>query len=170
MPPTTARPGLQLEFPQSLGVHDDYAAAQKAVDHLSDRGFPVQNCLIVGTDLKQVERITGRMTYPRAAGAGAASGAWFGLFIGLLLGLFNGEGQWLPTVVSALFIGLFFGLVWGVIGYSLTGGRRDFTSVSQVVATRYEVLVEHKLLSQAQEALADLPGHREQQFNNPTGL
>ena len=44
-----ARP-LQLEFPQSLAVYDDYAAAQKAVDFLSDKEFPVQNCMIVGTD------------------------------------------------------------------------------------------------------------------------
>ena len=34
---------------------------------------------------------------------------------------------------------------------------RDFTSVSQVVATRYEVLVEHKLLGQAQELLQAMP-------------
>ena len=41
--------GLALEFPQSLAVYDDYAAAQKAVDFLSDNHFPVQNCMIVGT-------------------------------------------------------------------------------------------------------------------------
>jgi hypothetical protein len=45
---------LQLQFPQSLAVYDEYAAAQKAVDFLSDKEFPVQNCMIVGTDLKQV--------------------------------------------------------------------------------------------------------------------
>ena len=52
---------LGLEFPQSLAVYDDYAAAQKAVDFLADKEFPVQNCMIVGTDLKRVERITGRL-------------------------------------------------------------------------------------------------------------
>ena len=35
-------------------------AAQKAVDYLADNEFPVENCLIVGTDLKQMERVTGR--------------------------------------------------------------------------------------------------------------
>jgi hypothetical protein len=44
--------GLALEFPQSLAVYDDYASAQKAVDFLSDHHFPVQNCMIVGTELK----------------------------------------------------------------------------------------------------------------------
>jgi hypothetical protein len=52
--------GLILEYPMSLGTYDKYADAQKAVDYLSDHDFPVQNCMIVGTDLKQVERVTGR--------------------------------------------------------------------------------------------------------------
>ncbi|MGH3362954.1 MAG: general stress protein, partial [Nocardioides sp.] len=76
--------GLDLEFPQSLAVYDDYAAAQKSVDFLSDNAFPVQNCMIVGTDLKQVERITGCLTKGRVALAGALSGLWLGLFVGLI--------------------------------------------------------------------------------------
>jgi hypothetical protein len=31
--------------------------------------------------------------------------------------------------------------------------------VSRIVATRYEVLVEHKLATQGRELLAQLPGH-----------
>ena len=53
-----ARTPLTLQFPASLAVYDDYAAAQKAVDHLADEHFPVGECMIVGTDLKRVERIT----------------------------------------------------------------------------------------------------------------
>ena len=37
-------------------------------------------------------------------------------------------------------------------------GGRDFSSVTSVVATRYEVLVEHKVAQQARELLAQLPG------------
>jgi len=72
---------LQLDFPQSLAVYDDYAAAQKAVDFLSDQEFPVENCMIVGTDLKQVERITGRLTTNKVALGGALSGLWLGILI-----------------------------------------------------------------------------------------
>ena len=53
---------------------------------------------------------------------------------------------------------LFFGLIWALIGYAATKGRRDFTSVSLVVATRYEVLVEHKFAEQARALLASMPG------------
>jgi hypothetical protein len=151
-------PALALQYPQSLGAYDDYDDAQRVVDYLSDKEFPVQNCMIVGTELKQVERVTGRLTYPRAAAAGASSGAWFGLLIGLILGLFAPEDSWFGSVVGGLLIGAAFGLVWGLVGYHLSGGRRDFTSVTRVVATKYEVLVEHNLLAQAQELLGPRAG------------
>ena len=155
------RPVLALDYPMSLGVFENYDDAQRAVDYLSDQEFPVENCMIVGTELKQVERVTGRLTYARAALAGAASGAWMGLFVGLLLGLFN-PAIWLAAVLTGVLFGIVFGMTMGLAGYAATGGRRDFTSVSQVVATRYEVLVEHKLLARAQELLQGMP-------NRPTG-
>jgi len=154
---------LQLDFPQSLGVYDEYAAAQKAVDFLSDHEFPVQNCMIVGTDLKQVERITGRITTNKVAVGGALSGLWLGIFIGLLFYIFDSNSGFLTIVTTALF-GVLFGIVWALVGYAATRGQRDFSSVRVVVATRYEVLVEHKFLAQAQELLAQLPGGRPNPF------
>ena len=151
------RSGLQLEYPMSLGVFDKYADAQKAVDFLSDEQFPVQNCMIVGTELKQVERITGRLTTGRVALAGALSGLWLGVFVGLIFALF-GDGNVVAIVLSAALVGAVFGVIWALVGYAGTRGQRDFSSVSAVVATKYEVLVEHKSLAQARELLAKLPG------------
>lgn len=150
-------PSLALQYPRSLGVYEQYADAQRAVDYLSDNEFPVRNCMIVGTELKQVERITGRLTYARAALAGVASGAWMGLFIGLLLGLFADSSAFFAVLSTCMGIGIVFGVLTGLAGYAATGGRRDFTSVTQVVATRYEVLVEHSVAEQARELLAKLP-------------
>ena len=148
---------LQLEYPQSLGVYEEYAAAQKAVDFLSDHEFPVQNCMIVGTDLRQVERVTGRLTRGRVVGAGALSGMWMGLFVGLIFALFDpNSSTW--AILATVAFGAVFGVVWALLGYAATKGRRDFTSVSQVVATRYEVLVEHKLAEQGRALLARMPG------------
>ena len=131
---------FKLDYPMSLGVHDSYADAQKAVDYLSDNGFPVQNVLIVGTDLKQVERVTGRLTRGRVALGGALSGAWLGAFVGLIFSMFE-EGETLVRILSTVVFGALFGLVW---------------SVSQVVATKYEVLTEHKYVAQARELLAQM--------------
>ncbi|CAA9364983.1 MAG: Putative transmembrane protein [uncultured Nocardioidaceae bacterium] len=149
--------GLALEFPMSLGVYDRYEQAQKAVDYLSDNDFPVQNVMIVGTDLKQVERVTGRLTTGKVAIGGILSGLWLGLFIGLIFAIFTTESA-LTLIVSTALFGAVFGLIWALIGYALTRGRRDFTSISQVVATRYEVLVEHKHAQRGREMLAQMPG------------
>jgi xanthosine utilization system XapX-like protein len=159
------RQGLSLEFPQSLGVYDKYEDAQKAVDFLSDNQFPVQNVAIVGTELKQVERVTGRLTTGRVALGGVLSGLWIGLFVGIIFSLFdNGSTAWAVIVTTALF-GAVFGLIWALVGYAATRGQRDFSSISQIVATRYEVLVEHKVAQQGRDLLATMPGYNAQQFN-----
>lgn len=155
--PRSPRAGLTLEFPMSLGVYDRYEDAQSAVDFLSDHEFPVENCMIVGTDLRQVERVTGRLTTGRVAVGGLLSGVWMGLFVGLVLSLFT-DGGALGIIGSTAVFGALFGLIWALVGYAATRGRRDFTSVSQVVATRYEVLVEHKHAARGRELLATMPG------------
>jgi hypothetical protein len=148
---------LKLEFPQSLATYDDYASAQKTVDFLADHEFPVQNCMIVGTELRQLERITGRLTWGRVAINGIVAGLWFGLLVGLLFSFF-GSGNVFAEIVSTMLLGALFGLIWAVVGYAMSGGQRDFTSVTQVVPTKYEVLVEHKVAAQARELLGQLPG------------
>ena len=124
-----------------VGSYDAYERAQAAVDYLSDEKFPVENVTIIGSDLRLVEKVTGRLTRGRAIGAGAAGGAWWGLFVGLLLGIFSTTGAgWVVSLLLGLVIGLVFGAVFAAIGYAATQGRRDFTSTSQVVAGRYDVM------------------------------
>ncbi len=156
--PLAPRPGLDLAYPLSLGVYDDYAQAQRVVDYLSDNEFAVANLAIVGTELKSVERVTGRLTRARVAAAGAVSGFWMGLFVGIAFALFSSEGQ-AGFLLTTPLLGAVFGLVWGQLGYTAVtrGGTRDFSSVTQVVATKYEVLVEHKLAEAARALVAEMP-------------
>ncbi|RKN51117.1 general stress protein [Micromonospora endolithica] len=124
----------------TVGTYPTYAAAQRAVDHLSDSGFPVRHATIVGTDLRLVETVLGRMTTPRAAAAGAASGAWLGVLIGLLLSVFTREAWWLvlPVTTAA-------GALWGAaaagVAHAATRGVRDFTSTRRLAAASYDVTV-----------------------------
>ncbi len=147
---------ITLEYPLSLGVYDKYEEAQKAVDYLSDNEFPVQDVLIVGTELKQLERVTGRLTRGRVLLGGALSGAWMGFFVGLIFTLFDPRGFSLGQVLGTVAFGAVFGAIWASVGYSFTKGQRDFSSVSQIVATKYEVLCEHKHAAQGRELLAKL--------------
>ncbi|MFD2091774.1 general stress protein [Blastococcus deserti] len=124
-----------------VGSYDSYEQAQAAVDYLSDQKFPVENVTIIGSDLRMIEKVTGRLTMGRAVAAGAAGGAWWGLFVGLLLGIFSTDGsQWIGSVLTGLLIGLVFGAIFGAIGYAATQGRRDFTSTNTIVAGRYDVM------------------------------
>ncbi|MEE6280544.1 general stress protein [Georgenia sp. MJ170] len=137
-----------------IATFDTYLEAQRAVDHLSDKEFKVQHTTIVGTDLRMVERITGRLSYPRVALAGAMSGAWFGLFVGLLFGLLS-EGSIALMLLPALVIGAAFGIMFGLVSYAFTGGKRDFTSSSQVVAGRYALLCDESVVGEARRLLEE---------------
>ena len=138
-----------------VGSYDSYEQAQAAVDYLSDEQFPVENVTIIGSDLRMVEKVTGRLTRGRAIGAGAAGGAWWGLFVGLLLGIFSSNGTaWIGTVLVGLAIGLAFGAIFAALGYAATRGRRDFTSTSQIVASRYDVMCAPAHAEEARAMLA----------------
>ena len=139
-----------------IGTYDTYLDAQRAVDYLSDEKFPVEHTTIVGNNLRQVEKITGRLTWGRVITGGLASGAWFGLFVGLLLGLFAPGSSWLGAVLTGVVLGAVFGMVFGAIGYAQMRGRRDFTSRTAVVATTYDVLCDHKFAEEARNHLARL--------------
>ena len=142
---------------QPVASYATYAEAQRAVDQLSDDGFPVEQTDVVGYDLRLVEHVTGRLTNARAAAAGAGSGAWFGLFIGLLVGLFTTGPVWLGLIVGGLLIGGFWGAVFGFVAHWATRGQRDFASVSGLIAGRYELLVANEHADRARALLAEAP-------------
>jgi len=139
----------------TVGTYADYALAQQAVDHLSDNKFPVERTAIVGTDLRLVENVLGRLTTARAAGAGAASGAWFGLLIGLLFGIFS-NSNWFAVILVCVLIGAAWGAVFGAIAHAATGGRRDFASRSSLQAGQYAVVTDPEVADQARQLLIQL--------------
>ncbi len=150
----TAQPGGTRPT-VTVGTYGDYASAQQAVDYLSDNKFPVEHTAIVGTDLRLVENVIGRLTTGRAALAGAGSGAWFGLFLGLLLGIFT-NANWFGVVIAAMLIGAAWGAGFAAVAHAVTGGRRDFTSRSSLQASQYAVTVDAEYADQARHMLVQL--------------
>ncbi len=51
-----------------LGRYRTYEQAQRVVDHLAAQDFDIKKLTIVGNDLRSVEHIRSRLTYPRVAG------------------------------------------------------------------------------------------------------
>jgi hypothetical protein len=142
---------------ETVATYKSYEDAERAVDYLSDNGFPVENAQIVGSNLHLVEQVTGRVTTGGAALAGAGSGAWFGLFIGLLVGLFTTGPEWVGLVLGGLLIGAVWGAIFGFFAQYALRGRRDFSSDRALVAERYDVVVTADA-ERAQTLIAQLAG------------
>ena len=155
---------FELQFPQSVGIYNSYADAQKAVDYLSDEKFEVQNLAIVGTELKSVERVLGRRNWGTVITQGLQSGISTGLLVGLVVLIFTKPTSYFVLLLVSLAIGITLAIAFSAAGYAMTRGKRDFTSVTQTVATKDEVLCEHKVAAQARELLSQMPGARASAF------
>jgi len=141
----------------TVATYSSYEEAERAVDYLSDQDFPVERTAIVGTGLRTVEQIAGRLTTGRAALMGATQGAMIGLLFGLLFGLFFSGPDFLGVVAYGLVAGILFGATFGAVGQALQGGRRDFASVQSMQADRYELQVDDEVAARARQLLAEMP-------------
>lgn len=142
----------------TVASYDNYPAAQSAVTRLSDKGFPVEHIDIVGSDLRLVERVIGRVTRRKAVLAMAGSGAWFGLLIGLLFAVFT-TGPWFGLVVSAVAMGAVWGAVFGFLGRAGTRGGTEIASAKTIIAARYDLVARDGYAETARHTLegAGLP-------------
>lgn len=156
---------FELQYPQSVAFYDSYAQAQAAVDFLADSKFAVQNLAIVGTDLKSFERVTGRRNWRTVLVKGLQNGVSTGLMVTFILWFLQPTANPLVLLPGALGIGILIGVAFAAIAYAAARGKRDFNSISQTIAARYEVLCEHKVAAQARELLATMPGARAAAFD-----
>ncbi len=152
--PFGRRPAALPAIPRGdvLGTYETYLEAQAVVDRLSKAEFEVKKLSIVGNDLKTVERVTGKLSYGRAALSGAATGAWFGLFLGLLFFVIGATSN-IGFLGAAALIGAGSGMLFGIVSYALNRRRRDFTSTHQVLASNYQIIIDPELTAKAQELL-----------------
>jgi hypothetical protein len=134
---------------------DDYASAQRAVDRLSDEGFPVEKLDIVGSDVRLIERVTGRLTTARSSSTGALSGLWIGLLIGLFLGLFTDGHNWLGVIAVAAGLGALWGAVLGFAAHAAKRGQRDFRSVRALAAGHFDLIAREGTVDKARLILTD---------------
>ncbi|GAA3846663.1 hypothetical protein GCM10022243_10960 [Saccharothrix violaceirubra] len=142
-----------------IGSYERYSEAERAVDYLSDNGFPVERVAIIGSDVKLVEQVVGRLNLGGAALRGAGSGALTGLLIGWLFGVFNWFTPLLAAFTLAIYglvFGAVIGAVFGLVVHALQGGRRDFASVRAMTPTRYEVVADEAVADEAKNLLAKL--------------
>ena len=146
------RPADNTEVGEVVTAVGDYAAAQKTVSQLIAAEVPAREIAIVGQGVRTIERVTGRLGYASAARGGAINGMLIGLFLSALLVIGNPEAP-MQLFVGFLLIGVALGLLLSLITYAIVRRRRDFASVTQIAAERYEVTVMPASLAKARQAL-----------------
>ena len=141
---------------RTIATTDSYADAEAIVDRLADDGFPVEHVTIVGRDLRFVEQVTGHVNAWKAALSGAGSGLLMGLLFGLLFAIwFAHDGTSLLAILAYWAgFGALIGALVSLVGYALSGGRRNFASITGMQAQHFDVLVDEAFADDAVRRLA----------------
>ena len=142
----------------TVATFTTYEAAQKAVSAMIAAEVPARDIAIVGQGLRSIEKVTGRLGYATAARQGAINGLLLGLLFAAIFVLGTPEVP-IQLFVGVLFVGIAVGMLMSIITYSLVRRRRDYASITQVVAERYDVTVLPASVHKARQALgrADAP-------------
>lgn len=125
---------------QTVASFPTYEAAQKAVSKLIAGEVPARDIAIVGKGLRSIERVTGRLGYAAAARSGAINGVLLGLLFSAIL-VIGTPSVPIQAFVGVLFVGIAIGMLLSIVTYSFVRRRRDYASVTQVLADHYEVTV-----------------------------
>ncbi|MEW1979755.1 general stress protein [Citricoccus sp. NPDC079358] len=150
--PTSSDPSVSgLPRGEVLGSFPTYAEARKVVDRLAEQEFDVRTVSVVGTDLRTVERIRNRLTYPSVALRSALQGAFFGAMLGILMTLIDPAGSGLQ-ILYTVGLGVAIWVLFGVIGHALRKGR-GVNSVQQLVPSNFDVVCEFETSHQAKQLL-----------------
>ncbi len=150
--PTSSDPSVSgLPRGEVLASFPTYAEARKVVDRLAEQEFDVRTVSVVGTDLRTVERIRNRLTYPSVALRSAIQGAFFGVMLGILMTLIDPSGSGFQ-ILYTVGLGVAIWVLFGVIGHALRKGR-GVNSVQQLVPSNFDVVCEFETSHQARQLL-----------------
>lgn len=125
---------------QTVASYSSYEAAQKAVSKLIGGGISPRDIAIVGTDVRSIERVTGKLGYASAARSGALNGVLLGVLFAAIFVL----GTPSPPVqmfVGVMLVGVAVGMLMSLIAFIIVRRRRDYASVTQLVAEHYDIAV-----------------------------
>lgn len=130
----------------------DYEVAQKTVSKLIAGEIPAREIAIVGQGVRTVERVTGRLGYAAAARSGAINGVLIGLVLSAIM-LFGNPDAAISLFLGFILVGVALGMIMSLITYSIVRRRRDFASMTQMLADHYEVRVQAASLAKARQVM-----------------
>ncbi|MGB4135764.1 MAG: general stress protein [Microbacterium sp.] len=128
----------------------EYEAAQKTVSMLIAGEVPARDIAIVGQGVRSVERVTGKLGYATAARSGATNGVLIGLFMSAIM-VFGNPDAPIQLFLGMVLIGVALGMLMSLVTFAIVRRRRDFASITQLVADHYEVRVQPASLAKARQ-------------------
>ena len=144
--------GTPQQHGETIAEFATYQAAQAAVSQLIQADIAAREIAIVGHGLRSVETVTGRLGYAAAARSGAINGILLGLLFSAIFVLGTPDAA-IQLFIGVMFVGIALGMLMSLVSYALMRRRRDFTSVTQVIAENYEVTVLPANLHRAREII-----------------
>ncbi|MFD5224956.1 general stress protein [Microbacterium sp. NPDC058342] len=157
------RPVTGADLGEMVASTRDYEIAQKTVSTLIAGEVPARDIAIVGQGVRTVERVTGRLGYAAAARSGAINGVLIGLVLSAVM-LFGSPDAPISLFLGFILIGVALGMIMSLVTYSIVRRRRDFASMTQMLADHYEVRVQAGSLPKARQVL----GSERQEAPRPT--
>jgi hypothetical protein len=142
------------EVVASYGSHE---GAQRAVEYLGERDFPVEQLTIVGEGVRTQEQVVGRVGAGSAAASGAANGIFVATLFLLLFWAFDAVDPvsgWGWVLLYAIIWGAIIGALIGLLFHALAGGSR-VASIGGVVADRYDVMAPAEVAGRARDLLKE---------------
>lgn len=142
--------GTPQEHGEKIAEYTSYEGAQKAVSRLIAADIPAKDIAIVGRGLRSVETVTGRLGYAAAARSGAINGILLGLLFSAIFVLGTPDAA-IQLFIGVMLVGIAIGMLLSIITYTLLRRRRDYTSITQLIADHYEITVLPRSLQRARQ-------------------
>jgi hypothetical protein len=162
--PARARAAPLLESQRggrrTIAAAESYGQADRVLETLAERGFPVERLAIVAPDMRYLQN------QPRPLQAfvrGLVSASWaavVGALAGLLLGLFDVVDPLVPGLALTLWgaaIGAALGAI-GVLVLLLVNASAPDAAAGRIVASRFEVVGDQLIAERAGRVLDASPG------------
>ncbi|RLK49091.1 hypothetical protein C7474_1224 [Microbacterium telephonicum] len=149
--------GAPQEHGEKIADFPSYPAAQKAVTRLIEADIPAKDIAIVGRGIRSVETITGRLGYGAAARSGAINGILLGLLFSALFVL-GTPGAAVQLFAGVMLVGIALGMLMSLIVYAFLRRKRDYSSITQLIADHYEVTVLPRSIHRAREVVGGRVG------------
>ncbi len=156
---TPGRLGGMAQFPKGVEVASfrNYEQAVRAVSKLGQEGIEIATVSIVGSGLYVVEKVVGKITPGKMALQGAGQGLTWGLLLGLMLMIFQPAVS-IIWIGACIVIGVCFGVLLSAISLLGSGKRRQYMARSQIMASRYALLISAQA-DRAFQILQGFPGN-----------